>query len=225
MDTKKHVDIAKVIQTKSPKLHKYLPGFVLNYIIKKLHQDEINHGINRSDDKFGHEFNKAGLDYLGAKIKWNGEGFIPKQGKVIIAANHPLGGLDGMALIHAVSHVRKDTVFFVNDVLKNLKNYGDLFVGVNKVGNSTSSALKVVVDEYSTEKAILVFPAGLVSRMQKGKIEDLDWKKSFVSKAVQYGSPIIPTFIYGQNSNFFYNFAKWRKRLGIRANIECVCLY
>lgn len=220
MTLKKHVDIEKVIKTKSPKLHKYLPGFILNYIIKKLHQDDINHGINRSLDLYGHDFNKAGLDYVGAKVKWVGEEHIPKSGKVIVAANHPLGGLDGMALIHAVSHVRKDTVFFVNDVLKNLENYGDLFVGVNKVGNSSSSALKVVVDEYSTEKAILVFPAGLVSRMQKGKIRDLEWKKSFVSKALQYGSPIIPTFIHGQNSKFFYNFAYWRKKLGIKANIE-----
>jgi putative hemolysin len=220
MKTTKHVDIKKVLKEKSPKLHKYLPGFILSYIIKKLHQDDINYGINKLEDKYGHDFNKAGLDYVGAKVKWSGLENIPKTGKVIIAANHPLGGLDGMALIHAVSNVRQDTVFFVNDILKNLKNYGDLFVGVNKVGNSSSSALKVVVDEYSTEKAILVFPAGLVSRMQKGKIKDLEWKKSFVSKSVQYGSPIIPTFIYGQNSKFFYNFALWRKRLGIKANVE-----
>jgi putative hemolysin len=153
-------------------------------------------------------------------VKWSGLEFIPKTGKVIIAANHPLGGLDGMSLIHTVSQVRKDTVFFVNDFLKNLKNYGELFVGVNKIGSTAKSGLKVVVDEYSTEKAILVFPAGLVSRMQKGKIRDLEWKKSFVSKAMQYGSPIIPTYIHGQNSKFFYNFALWRKRLGIKANIE-----
>lgn len=220
MTHKKHVDIEKVLKTKSPKLHKYLPGFVLKYIIRKIHQDDINRGINENKDKYGHDFNKAGLDHVGAKVKWHGQENIPLTGKTIIAANHPLGGLDGMALIHAVSTVRKDTVFFVNDVLKNLENYGNLFVGVNKVGNTASSALKVVVDEYSTEKAILVFPAGLVSRMQKGKIKDLEWKKSFVSKAVQYGSAIIPTFIHGQNSKFFYNFAYWRKKLGIKANIE-----
>lgn len=220
MTDTKHVDIKKVLKTKAPKLYKYLPGFVINYIIRKLHQDDINYGINHLEDKFGHDFNKAGLDYVGAKMKWDGLENIPTTGKVIIAANHPLGGLDGMALIHAVSHVRKDTVFFVNDILKNLKNYGDLFVGVNKVGNTANSALKVVVDEYSTEKAILVFPAGLVSRMQKGKVRDLEWKKSFVSKSIQYGSPIIPTFIHGQNSDFFYKFAMWRKRLGIKANIE-----
>lgn len=220
MKDTKHVDIKKVIKTKSPKLHRYLPGFVLNYIVRKLHQDDINYGINLNDNKYGHDFNKAGLDYVGAKVKWSGLENIPKTGKVIVAANHPLGGLDGMALIHAVSNVRQDTVFFVNDILKNLENYGDLFVGVNKVGTTANSALKVVVDEYSTEKAILVFPAGLVSRKQDGKIRDLEWKKSFVAKAMQYGSPIIPTFIHGQNSKFFYNFAMWRKRLGIKANIE-----
>lgn len=220
MTYKKHVDIKQVIKAKSPKLYKYLPGFFLNYIIRKLHQDDINYGIHLMKDKFGHDFNKAGLDYVGANVKWNGLENIPTKGKVIVAANHPLGGLDGMALIHAVSQVRTDTVSFVNDVLKNLENYGDLLVGVNKVGNSSNTALKVVVDEYSTDKAIIVFPAGLVSRKQKGKIQDLEWKKSFVSKALQYQSPIIPTFIHGKNSKFFYNFAMWRKRLGIKANLE-----
>lgn len=220
MSHKKHVDIRKVLKTRTPKLYAYLPNFFINYLIKKLHEDDINYGINNHSDLYGHDFNKAGLDYVGAKVKWTGLEHIPPTGKVIIAANHPLGGLDGMSLIHAVSHVRKDTVFFVNDFLKNVTNYGELFVGVNKIGNTAKSGLKVVVDEYSTEKAILVFPAGLVSRKQNGKIRDLEWKKSFVAKAMQYGSPIIPTFIHGQNSKFFYNFAMWRKRLGIKANIE-----
>lgn len=216
----KHVDIRKVLKTRTPGLYKYLPNFFINWLIKKLHEEDINYGINNHKHLFGHDFNKAGLDYVGAKVKWSGLEHIPKTGKVIVAANHPLGGMDGMSLIHAVSQVRHDTVFFVNDFLKNLKNYGELFVGVNKIGSTAKSGLKVVVDEYSTEKAILVFPAGLVSRRQNGKIKDLEWKKSFVSKAVQYGSPIIPTFIHGQNSDFFYNFAMWRKRLGIKANIE-----
>jgi 1-acyl-sn-glycerol-3-phosphate acyltransferase len=220
MSDKKHVDIRKVLKTRTPRLYAYLPNFFINYLIRKLHEEDINYGINNYNHLFEHDFNKAGLDYVGAKVKWTGEEHIPRTGKVIIAANHPLGGLDGMSLIHAVSTVRTDTVFFVNDFLKSLNNYGDLFVGVNKIGSTANSALKVVVDEYSTEKAILVFPAGLVSRMQKGKVKDLEWKKSFVSKAVQYGSPIIPTFIHGQNSKFFYNFALWRKRLGIKANIE-----
>ena len=195
MEYKKYVDIKHVLKTKSPKLHRYLPGFILEYIIRKLHQDDINYGIHIMQGKYGHDFNKAGLDYVGAKVKWHGLENIPAEGKVIVAANHPLGGLDGMALIHAVSQVRKDTVFFVNDVLKNLENYGDLFVGVNKVGNSSNSALKVVVDEYSTEKAILVFPAGLVSRKQKGKIRDLEWKKSFVTQAIDHHRLIVPVYI------------------------------
>lgn len=220
MSDKKHVDIRKVLKTRTPRLYAYLPDFFIKYLIKKLHEEDLNHGINKSSNLYGHDFNKAGLDYVGAKVKWTGLENVPETGKVIIAANHPLGGLDGMSLIHAVSHVRKDTVFFVNDFLKNVTNYGELFVGVNKIGNTAKSGLKVVVDEYSTEKAILVFPAGLVSRKQNGKIRDLEWKKSFVAKAMQYGSPIIPTFIHGQNSKFFYNFAMWRKRLGIKANIE-----
>ena len=220
MQIPKFVDIDKILKTKSPKLYRFLPRFLINYVIKKLHQDAINLGIHLNKDKFGHDFNNGCLEYVGAKVKISGEENIPKSGPVIVASNHPMGGLDGMAVTHAVSKVRTDTVFFVNDILKNLKNYANLFVGVSKLGTTSSTALKAVVDEYSTNKAVLVFPAGLVSRKQGKLIRDTEWKKSFVSKSVQYNNLIIPAFVNGENSKFFYNVAMWRKRFGIKTNIE-----
>jgi putative hemolysin len=69
-----------------------------------------------------------------------------------------------------------------------------------------------------------MFPAGLVSRKINGKITDLEWKRNFVKKAIQHKRDIVPVFISGQNSNFFYNLANLRKKLGIKINIEMVFL-
>jgi putative hemolysin len=133
-----------------------------------------------------------------------------------------------MALIKAVSKKRKDIKFIVNDILLKLTNYSGIFVGVNKLGNTPKNALIEVEKVFASDNVILFFPAGLVSRKQKIKgqwvIQDLTWNKTFVQKAIQYSKPIIPTFIEGKNSSFFYNFSYWRKKLGIKANLEMLFL-
>lgn len=216
----KFIDVEKVISEKNPALIKFLPRFIINYIKKKLHEDFINQGIENNQESFEHDFNEATLNYMGANVTWSGLENIPKHGGVIIVANHPLGGLDGLALIKAVSNVRLDTRFLVNDILLKLTNFKRLFVGVNKVGKTAAEALKVIDSTYASDHVVLVFPAGLVSRKQNGVVKDLEWKKSFVSQAIKNKRQVVPVFIEGKNSNFFYNFSLWRKRLGIKANVE-----
>ena len=79
-------------------------------------------------------------------------------------------------------------------------------------------------EAYASDSQILYFPAGLCSRKQKGKIQDLDWKKNFVSKAVKYKRDIIPVHFKGSNSSFFYNLANLRAHSGIKFNIEMIYL-
>ncbi|MBS1634800.1 MAG: 1-acyl-sn-glycerol-3-phosphate acyltransferase [Bacteroidetes bacterium] len=224
MEFIKFIDSERIIREKSPTLYKWLPKFVLRWLKRKLHEDELNAAMNRHLDKFGLEYNIAAISEFGIRPEIRHAENVPANGGVIIAANHPLGGLDGIALIYAVGQIRPDVRFLVNDILRNIKNYGDVFVGVNKVGATTRDALKVIEDVYASDAAVLVFPAGLVSRKQNGGIKDLEWNKSFVSKALKYNKPILPVFIEGKNSNFFYNFSMWRKRLGIKGNIEMLFL-
>ncbi len=219
-EPKKAIDIEEIIRGKNPRLYRLLPDFLLRYIKRKIHEDAVNDCLWINRDKFGFEFNRACLDYVGTTVTWEGLEHIPATGGAIIAANHPLGGLDGMALVHAVSQRRKDCKFIVNDILTNMKNFGDLFIGVNKVGASAGETLRKVEAFYESDGVVIIFPAGLVSRKQDGEVKDLEWKKSFITKAIQYNKPIIPAYIGGQNSKFFYNFALWRKRLGIKVNIE-----
>jgi putative hemolysin len=224
MENEKFIDVEKVLKDKAYKLYKWLPRFAINWLKKKLHEKEINETMRLLKNDRGLEFNRKGLDSLGAKVESTNQQLVPKTGSVIIAANHPLGGLDGLALIKSVGEVRPDVRFFVNDILKNFKNYDEIFVAVNKVGASSTSSLRTMEDVFKTECAVLFFPAGLVSRKQNGLVRDLEWKKSFVTQAIDHKRMIQPVFIEGENSKFFYNFAMWRKRLGIKANIEMLFL-
>lgn len=225
MLAKKFIDVEKILKDKLKNKYKFLPKFLINWLKKTLHENEINEGMEYLNQFKGLEFNKEVIKFFNIKVICTGIENIPKSGGVIFASNHPLGGMDGMAMIQEIGNIRPDVRFIVNDVLKSIKNYDEIFVGVNKVGNIKSrGSLQTVEQVYSTDSAILVFPSGLVSRKFNVGIRDLAWNKSFINKAIKYNKPIIPVFIEGQNSNFFYNFAKWRKRIGIKANIEMLFL-
>jgi putative hemolysin len=224
MTEKKFIDVGKVLQEKAPTLKKWMPGFVFRWLKRKLHEDEINTILYDLKDYYGLEFNSKGLERFGVTVESVNPHHVPVTGGVIIAANHPLGGLDGMALIKAVGEIRPDVRFFVNDVLKNLKNYGEVFTGINKVGTTSASSLRKMENIFMSEDAVLFFPAGLVSRKQQGMIRDLEWKKSFVTQGIDHNRFIVPVFIEGENSGFFYRFANFRKLIGIKANIEMLFL-
>ena len=224
MENKKFIDIEKILKEKAYKLYKWLPGFAINWLKRKLHEQEINDAMVKLKNDQGLDFNRKALEILEAKVETVNPQNIPVTGNVTIAANHPLGGLDGMALIKAVGEIRPDVHFFVNDILKNITNYGDVFVAVNKLGAASAKSLRTMEDIFRQGGAVLIFPAGLVSRKQKGLVRDLSWKKSFVTQAIDHKRMVVPTFIEGSNSRFFYNFAHWRKRLGIKANIEMLFL-
>lgn len=213
----KFIDIEKIIASKNPKLLKWLPGFLLRYIKRILHEKDVNAFMAQNGHLKNFEFVRAVLKEFGVTLVVKGLENIPATGKCIIAANHPLGGLDGLALMEAAGQKRPDIQFLVNDILMNLKSLDELFVPVNKHG--AQYAMDSINKAYASDRPVLIFPAGLVSRKQDHGIEDLVWKKSFITQSQRNQSPIIPTFIEGRNSKFFYNLEVWRRRLGIKANI------
>jgi len=224
MPQKVFIDVKKILREKAPGVYKIMPGFFVRWLCRKIHEEDINRGMDYLSQFHGLIYNDEILKYLGVKVEVVNPENIPQAESVIFASNHPLGGLDGMAFIKVIGDVRTDVRFIVNDMLRNLKNFGDIFVGVNKVGNTSRTALQTIEEVYSANQAVLIFPAGLVSRKINGKIQDLEWNKSFVAKAKKYKKPIIPVYIEGQNSRFFYNLALWRKRLRIKGNIEMLFL-
>lgn len=217
------VDVEKIIATKSPLIHQLLPGFIIRYFEKVVRQKEMNYYLINYGHLMGVDFIDAVLKDMNTGLDLRGLENVPKKGKCLIASNHPLGGLDGLALMLAVSKVRKDILFPVNDILLNIKTLEVLFIPINKLGSNAQN-IQILNDTFASDKLICYFPFGLVSRKKNGKIMDLEWKTTFLTKARKFQRDIIPTHISGRNSNFFYNLANIRKKLKIKANLEMLFL-
>lgn len=218
------IDLEKVLFSKNSALPRAIPGFVINYLKRVVHQDELNVFLG----KWGHlkdaELIAAGLMHFEIKFRVTGSENIPKSGRYIFVSNHPLGGLDGLVFIYELSKHFHDIKFPVNDILTNIKNLSGIFLPINKHGAQAKEAAILIEEAYSSGSQILYFPAGLCSRKKRGVIKDLEWHKSFISKAIQHKRDIVPAFFSGRNSDFFYNLANIRKLFGLKANIEMLYL-
>lgn len=217
------IDIEKIIGEKIPKLANKLPRFAFRYLKKILHQDDINGLLSRTEGVSGLPFVTETMKEFNTSVNAVGLDHVSEEGRYIVAANHPIGGLDGIALIDTVGKIRPDVITPVNDFLMFIPNLRPLFIPVNKLGSNADN-IKIFNDTFAGDRTICFYPFGLCSRKQKGKIIDLEWKKTFITKARTYHRDIIPTHISGRNSNFFYNFSNLRKKLGIKANIEMLFL-
>ena len=194
---------------------------MIRWIERIIHQNDINEFMNKHKDDDPFTFSKGVIELLHLRLNLEAIENIPKPPKsCIFVSNHPLGGLDAIAIIHLFREVRPDIKFIVNDLLMNVKTLKDRFIGVDKVGKNAIVSLQQVEKQFASDTATFIFPAGLVSRKKKGKIEDVEWKKTFISKAKKYNKLVIPIHIDGRLTNRFYRLANIRKFLGIKLNIE-----
>lgn len=221
---KKLIDIRELIRSKNPGLLKWLPGFVIRYLERILHQDEINQFLEDHKDLYDEDFCDAIMKYLDIEVVIEGFENIEGKEKLVFAANHPLGGMDAIALVSGLRKHRTGLKFIVNDLLLHLNHLNGLFLGVNKHGTNSLSTREQIDQLFASEHVVTIFPAGLVSRRNKSQIRDLIWKKTFVTLSRRNERLIVPVFVDGRLSPFFYNFANFRKKLGIKANIEMLYL-
>ncbi|CDD95951.1 uncharacterized protein BN604_02665 [Bacteroides intestinalis CAG:315] len=219
------IDIDKVLREKAPKYYKYIPRFVVSYLKRIVHQEELNVFLRDSKDKVGVDFLKACLEFLDANIVVKGEENLPKEGLYTFVSNHPLGGQDGVALGYVLGSFYNGKVkYMVNDLLMNLQGLAPLCIPINKTGKQAKDFPRMVEAGFASDDQLIMFPAGLCSRRQNGVIRDLDWKKTFVVKSVQTHRDVVPIHFEGRNSNFFYNLANICKFLGIKVNIAMLYL-
>ncbi len=221
----KKLDIDAVLKSKAKSHYNKIPKVAINYLKRKVHQDELNYIIETYRDEHGSDFMKACVDYFNLTLHIKGEENIPETGKFVFVSNHPLGGLDGICLASTLGEkYDKKIKYLVNDILLNIENLESIFVPINKHGSQAKDSVKAMNDAYESDNQIITFPAGLCSRKQNGQIKDLQWAKSFVVKAKAFKRDIIPVHFEGRNSNFFYNLANLRKKLGVKINIEMLYL-
>lgn len=218
------IDVGDVLYSKNPALKKVIPQFVVNYLKRIVHQDDINDFLRECGHLRDADMVSAFLTKFEIKFKVSGTENIPVKGRHIFVSNHPLGGLDGLVFIYELSKHYTDIKFPVNDILTNIENMSGIFLPVNKHGSQGKDAARRIEETYASDSQILYFPAGLCSRKKRGVIRDLTWHKSFISKAVEHKRDVVPAYFSGRNSDFFYNLANIRKFLGIKANIEMLYL-
>lgn len=224
-DRIKPIHIEEVFKSKNPRMAKMIPGFVYRFLKRLIHEEGINEFIERYGDRKGLAFADGIVEYLQVTYDVIVEEHLPEaDGRYIFVSNHPLGGPDGVILISFLGKHYPRLKFPVNDILLNLKNLNDIFLPINKHGGMAKEAVTAIEEAYASDAQMIMFPAGLVSRKTKEGIRDLTWQKSFVAKAVQHRRDIVPIFISGQNTNFFHRLANFRKRIGLKANLEMLCL-
>ena len=218
--TIKTINIREVFASKSPRLARLIPGFIYSYLHRILRLDFINSILTNYGHLQGIEFVDNAVKMFNVKEHLHGQNNIPESGKYIFASNHPLGGFDSLLLMRNVDKKLGSFKFLVNDVLMNIPQLSSVFVPVNKHGAHPREAARAISGVYSSENQVLIFPSGLASRKIKGKIMDLEWKKHFITKAIQHKRDVIPVFISGRNSNRFYRLANLRKFFRIKWNLE-----
>ncbi|MDE5811332.1 MAG: 1-acyl-sn-glycerol-3-phosphate acyltransferase [Muribaculaceae bacterium] len=222
------IDVDSVLRSRAPGVRRLMPRWLVRKLERLVCQDEMNALLRDGDGLEGSDFCRSVLQHLDVKVDVVNAERLPSatDKRVVFISNHPLGGLDGIALIDMVSRrYGVEPLFIVNDLLMAIEPLRSVFVPINKHGAQSRAAVKAVDDAFSSDRPVIVFPAGLCSRRgKKGKIADLEWQKMFVQKSIKSGRTIIPLFFNGENSSFFYKFAQWRQRLGLKFNIEMVLL-
>lgn len=217
------INLHAILRERVPqKYSRFIPGFLISGLEKVIRQEELNELLRTAYPSRGSAFARRILECLGITVEVIGLENLPHK-RLMFASNHPLGGLDGIALIAVLGERYGDNGirFLVNDMLMNIEPLRDVFLPINKYGSQGRSAAIAINEAMAGDMQVLQFPAGLVSRLHPdGSISDLEWQKAFVAKAIEYERDIVPVRFESENTPLFYQTAKWRKRLGLKVNIE-----
>ena len=220
----KVIDVEVALQEKIPDIYKKFPAVILRLIKKVIRQDDINRMIHESSHLHGIPLVDWVLDQFGVDIVVKGKELIPKNGQFIFSANHPLGSLDGLAIISVVATIHQPIKFIVNDLLKVINGFAPVALYIARFGQINRQNAISINKTLASDAQLLVQPAGTVSKRNPVKISDLPWNKFFIRKAIQYKRDVIPVHVQARNSWLFYNFASFRRIFRIKSNLEMFLL-
>jgi putative hemolysin len=224
----KTIDIEKVLRDKMGKKARWVPRFAINKLRSIIHEDQCNGFLWDARDLKGTAWLEACLEFLQTKVEVEGADNLPPKddGRLYtFVSNHPMGGIDGVALGAVIGrHYGDNFRYMVNDLLMNLPGLAPLCIPINKTGNQSRSFPAMVEAGFKSDYHMLMFPAGLCSRRRNGEIRDLPWKKTFVVKSVETQRDVVPIHFGGRNSNFFYRLSNISDRYIKKVNIAMLFL-
>lgn len=219
------LDVRNIIGSKAPKAARYIPGFIYSYLERLLHQEDINQILRDGEHMPPQEFIQISVfKRWGTTYTIEGLDKLDKSGRYIFASNHPFGGMDGMMIAERLIEHFGDAGVVVNDILMHLEPLRPIWIPVNTLGAQNSEYARIFEEEFASQRPIMMFPAGICSRVVDGKITDLAWKPTFIKRAHQSDRSVVPLFVEGSLHKGFYRTYKFRKALGIKANIEMMFL-
>ena len=222
------IDIDEILRSKAGPKAKRIPRFIVAWLKRRLHQDQVNDFLRIIGDKEGVPWLKGCLDFLDTKLEVKGLENLPSDAdgrRFTFVSNHPLGGQDGVALGYVLgTHYDGRIKYLVNDLLMFLPGLAPLCIPINKTGKQSRQFPAMVEAGFSGDDHILMFPAGLCSRRRHGVIRDLPWNKTFITKSVQHQRDVVPIYFSGRNSNKFYTIANICKMLGLKFNLAMLYL-
>jgi len=167
--------------------------------------------------------NIKGLDFLERVLETFGFNYsvrsfererIPALNRVVIIANHPLGSLDGLALLKLVLEIRSDVKIVANDLLMAIEPLHPLLLPVNNMsGGTDKEKLKSIQQYLENEGAVIFFPAGEVSRLRPNGVRDTHWHSGFLRMALKTQAPVLPIHVKGRNTVLFYGISAFSKPL------------
>ncbi|MGE5420642.1 MAG: 1-acyl-sn-glycerol-3-phosphate acyltransferase [Chloroflexota bacterium] len=218
------INIEEAVRSSKIPFIRSLPGFVVRLMEKIIHQDEMNATIQRSAHLNGMPFVNSVLQDWKVEVIVEGGENIPPSGRFVFVANHPVGAMDSLAFLSMIDRYYPDVVSPSNELFNYIAQLHPVILGVNVFGKNTKETAEKLNRLFESDTQIMIFPSGEVSRRRRGRIEDPEWQKSFISKAVVYKRDIIPVHISGRNSGLFYFVANLRKTLRIKTYFETVLL-
>lgn len=226
--TENTIDVDKILRSKMGEKAERVPRFVVRWLKKILHQDELNEFLWNAREETGTPWLKHALRRLNNEVRVHGAENLPKADdtrRYTFVSNHPLGGIDGVAIGSVIGeHYNDNFRYLVNDLLMNLPGLAPLCIPINKTGRQSRDFPKMVEAGFASDHHMVLFPAGLCSRKIKGEIHDLPWTKTFIVKSVQTQRDVVPMYFSGQNSPRFYRIANLCKRLGLKFNVAMLFL-
>ncbi|WP_417016684.1 acyltransferase [Alistipes sp.] len=218
------IDIGAVIREKAPRAARWIPRPVIDWLRRTIHEREINHILTSYWTLPPQEFIRAAFREWQVSYSAQGLDRLDRRGRYLFVSNHPFGGMDGMMLADKLIEHFGDARVVVNDLLMHLEPLRPLWIPVNKHGAQNAAYARKFDEEFFGDRPILTFPAGLCSRTIDGRVTDPEWKVSFLKKAYASQRQIVPVFVEGRLSNFFYRVYHLRKALGVKFNIEMLWL-
>ena len=218
------IDVGAVLREKAPRIVRWIPRGVVAWLRRTIHERELNHILASYWQLPPQPFIQACFREWKVSYSISGLEHLPREGRYLFVANHPFGGMDGMMLADELIKHFGDARVVVNDILMHIEPLRPLWLPVNKHGAQNQHYAEHIEEAFAGELPILTFPAGLCSRRIGGRVQDLEWKNSFLKKAYRSQREIVPVFVEGTLSNFFYRVDRIRKALGIKFNIEMLWL-